>query len=55
VTRLLLDTQLLLWWLADDPRLPAEAIQRIQDFEAEVFVSQASLSEMAIKCSLGRL
>lgn len=55
MTRLLLDTQLLLWWLADDPRLPAEAIQRIQDSEAEVFVSQASLWEMAIKCSLGRL
>ena len=55
MTRLLLDTHLLLWWLGDDPRLPTEAIERIQGSEAEVFVSQASLWEMAIKCSLGRL
>lgn len=55
MTRLLLDTHLLLWWLGDDPRLPAEALERVQAPEAEVFVSQASLWEIAIKASLGRL
>jgi PIN domain nuclease of toxin-antitoxin system len=55
VTRLLLDTHLLLWWLNDDPRLPAPVVQRLQAAAAEVFVSQASLWEMAIKVSLGRL
>jgi PIN domain nuclease of toxin-antitoxin system len=55
VTRLLLDTHLVLWWLNDNPRLPATVVERVQAAGAEVFVSQASLWEMAIKVSLGRL
>ena len=55
MTRLLLDTHLVLWWLGDDPRLPREALERVRAPEAEVFVSQASLWEMAIKVSIGRL
>jgi PIN domain nuclease of toxin-antitoxin system len=55
VTRLLLDTHVLLWWLNDDPRLPETVVQRVRAPEAEVFVSQASLWEMAIKVSIGRL
>ena len=55
MTRLLLDTHLLLWWLNGDSRLPQAVVERVQMPEAEVFVSQASLWEMAIKMSLGRL
>ena len=55
MTRLLLDTHLVLWWLNDDPRLPEPVVERVQAPEAEVFVSQASLWEMAIKVSSGRL
>jgi PIN domain nuclease of toxin-antitoxin system len=55
VTRLLLDTHLLLWWLNGDERLPPALINRVQAADAEVFVSQASLWEMAIKVSIGRL
>lgn len=55
MTRLLLDTRLLIWWLSGDSRLPKDAVERVQDPAAEVYVSQASLWEMAIKCSLGRL
>jgi PIN domain nuclease of toxin-antitoxin system len=55
VTRLLLDTHLVLWWLNDDPRLPAAVVERVQAPGSEVFVSQASLWEMAIKVSIGRL
>lgn len=55
MTRLLLDTHLVLWWLNDDPRLPEPVVERLQAPEAEVFVSQASLWEMAIKVSIGRL
>ncbi|MFN9629429.1 MAG: type II toxin-antitoxin system VapC family toxin [Cyanobacteriota bacterium] len=55
MTRLLLDTHVLLWWLNDDPRLPETVVQRVRAPEAEVFVSQASLWEMAIKVSIGRL
>ena len=41
MTRLLLDTHLLLWWLKGDPRLPQAVVERVQVPEAEVFVSQA--------------
>ena len=53
--RLLLDTQVLLWWLADDPRLPAWAIAAVQAPGAEVFVSQVSLWELALKQRQGRV
>ena len=55
MTRLLFDTHLVLWWLNGDPRLPQPVVERVQAPEAEVFVSQASLWEMAIKVSIGRL
>ena len=55
MTRLLLDTHLVLWWLNGDARLPQPVLERVQAPEAEVFVSQASLWEMAIKLSIGRL
>ncbi len=55
MTRLLLDTHLLLWWLNSDARLPQAVIERVQAPEAEVFISQASLWEMAINVSIGRL
>ena len=55
MTRLLLDTHLVLWWLMGDPRLPEPVVARVQAAEAEVFVSQHSLWEMAVKVSLGRL
>ena len=55
MTRLLLDTHLLLWWLSGNPQLPQAVVERVQAPEAEVFVSQASLWEMAIKVSIGRL
>jgi PIN domain nuclease of toxin-antitoxin system len=55
VSRLLLDTHLVLWWLNGDPRLPHPVVERVRAPEAEVFVSQVSLWEMAIKVSIGRL
>jgi PIN domain nuclease of toxin-antitoxin system len=55
MTRLLLDTRLVLWWLNGNPQLPQAVVERVQAPETEVFVSQASLWEMAIKVSIGRL
>lgn len=55
MTRLLLDTHLVLWWLDADPRLPQGVLERVQASDAEVFVSQVSLWEVAIQCSLDRL
>ncbi len=52
--RLLLDTHVLLWWLADDPALSEQARQLIAN-EPEVFVSAASAWEIAIKRALGKL
>ena len=53
MTRILLDTQLILWALSGNRRLPREA-RRLID-QSEVFVSAASIWEMAIKSSLGKL
>ena len=43
MTRLLLDTHLVLWWLNGDLRLPQAVVERVQAPEAEVFVSQVPL------------
>ncbi len=53
--RLLLDTHALLWWVDDDPRLPAKARKVIADAANDCFVSLASAWEMAIKSQLGKL
>lgn len=53
--RLLLDTHILLWWLADDAALPATADALIADQANGVFVSSMSLWEIAIKSRLGKI
>ncbi|MEI6972634.1 MAG: type II toxin-antitoxin system VapC family toxin [bacterium] len=52
---LLLDTHVLLWWLADDPTLGEEARSAIGDADNLTFVSAASVWEIVIKKSLGKL
>jgi PIN domain nuclease of toxin-antitoxin system len=52
--RLLLDTHIALWAVSDDPRLSDAARKLISDKDNEVFVSVATLWEIAIKYSLGR-
>lgn len=53
--RLLLDTHVLLWWLADDPRLAEPARLAIGAGENDVVVSAASAWEIAIKSRLGKV
>jgi PIN domain nuclease of toxin-antitoxin system len=53
--KLLLDTHVLLWWLADDPRLGTDVRALIADPGHAVLVSAASIWEMAIKRALGKL
>ncbi len=53
--RVLLDTHIVLWWLADDPSLPARASTVIADAETEVVVSAATVWEIEIKRAAGRL
>lgn len=52
--RLLLDTHVLLWAIADAPRLSATARRLIDDRSNTVFVSTVSLWEIAVKHGLGR-
>jgi PIN domain nuclease of toxin-antitoxin system len=53
--RLLLDTHILLWWLKDPEKIAAEARAAIRDPRNTVYYSAASIWEMAIKSSLGKL
>lgn len=53
--RLLLDTHVLLWCLADDPTLPENVRNKVVDSSNSIFVSAASGWEIAIKKALGKL
>ena len=53
--RLLVDTHVLLWWLADHPSLGEEARESISASESSVFVSAASAWEISTKQALGKL
>ena len=52
--RLLFDTHLMLWWAGKDTRLP-KALVGLTDAAESVYFSRASMWEIAIKVSLGRL
>ena len=52
---LLLDTHAFLWFIASDPRLSSQAQSLIQAPANRRWLSMASLWEMAIKVSLGKL
>lgn len=51
----LLDTHVVLWWLAQPERLTQRARTVIADGHNRVFVSAAAVWEMTIKQSIGRL
>lgn len=53
--RLLLDTQVVIWWLTGSGRLPATTEELVREQAHAVYVSRASLWEMAIKLSIGKL
>ena len=52
---LLIDTHILLWWLADHPALSIEARSLISNAKNLIFVSTASVWEIIIKKSIGKL
>jgi len=52
--RLLLDTHILLWSLADPRRLPESAREAIETGDNEILFSAASIWEIAIKAQLLR-
>ena len=53
--RLLLDTHVFLWWVEGSRSLPAKAAKLIADQQNECLLSLASVWELAIKSSLGKI
>ena len=53
--RLLLDTHIFLWSIKENPALPAFVREAIGDPVTELFLSVASVWEMAIKTALGKM
>lgn len=53
--RFLIDTHVFLWFIAGDTRLSKKVRQAIEDEENEVLLSVASVWEIAIKTSVGKL
>lgn len=53
--KILLDTHILLWHLADDPRLEISKSELIENSSYSKYLSIISLWEIAIKSSLGKL
>lgn len=52
--RLLLDTHIVLWAMADDPKLRPSARSAMQETKA-IYVSAVSIWEVAVKRALGKL
>ena len=53
--RFLLDTHSFLWFIGGDEQLPQVARQLIAEIDNKIFLSIASLWEIALKVSLGKL
>jgi PIN domain nuclease of toxin-antitoxin system len=53
--KVLLDTQCWLWWFSQPERLSEEAINQIADETNQVWFSVASVWEIGIKVSIGKL
>ncbi|MGL6339095.1 MAG: type II toxin-antitoxin system VapC family toxin, partial [Waterburya sp.] len=53
--KLLLDTHTFIWYVTNNPKLSSTAQQLINDGNNEVLLSIASIWEMAIKHSVGKL
>jgi len=53
--KVLLDTHALLWWFQEDPSLSSKARRTLAANDNQVFVSTATVWEMAIKNRAGKL
>lgn len=53
--RLLLDTQCWLWWFTQPEKLKEQVIETVADETNDVWFSVASVWEMGIKVSIGKL
>jgi PIN domain nuclease of toxin-antitoxin system len=55
MTRYLVDTQSFVWFAEDDAKLPARIRALMEQADSQLTISIASLWEMTIKMSLGKL
>jgi PIN domain nuclease of toxin-antitoxin system len=53
--KILIDTHCFLWFLDNNPKLSNTALSLIKDINNEVLLSMASIWEIGIKCSTGKL
>ena len=53
--RILTDTHILIWALEESPLLPKEARRLLTSRSSEIFISMASIWEIAVKASSGKL
>ena len=53
--RILVDTQAFIWFVEDDNQLPEKIKIELEDIDNSIVISIASLWEMTIKLSLGKL
>lgn len=53
--RLLLDTHTFIWYLTDNSRLSNQVLELINDENNQILLSMASIWEIAIKQSIGKL
>lgn len=53
--RILLDTQIFLWYISRDKRLPTSILDHIRNQNNTVYLSVVSLWEIVIKYQLGKL
>lgn len=51
----LIDTHTLIWYISGDKQLSKKAVSILQNEKNNIFVSKASLWEIAIKISIGKL
>lgn len=55
MAKYLLDTHIFLWWMSEAEQLSSEVFDIISDSSNQIYVSSASIWEIAIKEALGKL
>jgi len=55
MAKYLLDTHIFLWWISDAEQLSQEVFDIISDTSNQIYISSATIWEIAIKEALGKL
>lgn len=53
--KILLDTQIFLWFVSSDNRLSTDIVNSIRDPDNQIYLSVVSIWECIVKCQLGKL